>query len=310
MKYALICFAVVSAFYLSIRILAPNSDDAQSPSQIDAASIAQKENKSEKPGEDAALQTETKTPPETESGEVPLSEEFETKEEYFAHRVAELEKLEQTLSQQSLALETTILSAEMGLHEKSKSPPAPGLTPEEKELVRKLKAKIQAGDDQARSLFLASLNEDSSPAMYFIGGNLFAESGDNATAADFYMTALDTDIELSRSLKSRTNKNLGIILVKLGDSERSIPYLRQAIYLSNEPQAALLGLLGLSHFNTGNHAAAEYHYKQALALAPDKRDWHLGLAKTLLEQEKYQEAINHMNAMKLNPALGYDSPEN
>ncbi len=232
----------------------------------------------------------------------------ESPEERLARRTDELEQRKPQMSEQDYILETSILNAERSLLDSAPTTTKP-LTEEEVALIEDYKAKRKAGTPNPGDAILAALNESSSPAMYFVAGNLFAETGDLENAVDFYATALDSEHELPENLKRRTNKNLGIMLVKKGDFERSQAYLQEAIYLSEEPDTTLHGFLGLAELNSGNLAASEYHYKEAIKIDPTVPDWQVGLTKNLLAQKKYQEAIDQMNAMKANPALGYGQPQ-
>ncbi|MBK1878285.1 tetratricopeptide repeat protein [Pelagicoccus mobilis] len=298
MKLTLAIILAVFGVYLLAKLLT-----SPTPSSKASAPISAPSPQTEELAAPSEPKTESVQAPETEPPSA--MKETESKEQRLARRSRELEQLKQTLSKQDYILETAILNAERALHRKSKTPTPESFTQEEQFLLKQLTSAIQSGDSEAKSDFLAALSEHSSPGMYFVGGNFFAESGDIDTAIDFYLTALDTETELPPKLKSRTTKNLGIMLVKQGEHQRSVPYLKEALYLAKEPDPTLLGLIGLSELNTGNLASSEYHYKQAIGIAPDVRDWHVGLTKVLLDQEKYQEAIDHMNAMKANPALGY-----
>lgn len=228
--------------------------------------------------------------------------------EHYIRLYHELEQRKSEMSPRRFNLETTILNAKLSLAENPETTP-PSLTEAEKALIEDFKSKRKAGAPNPGDTILASLDESSSPAMYFIAGNLFSASGDIDNAIDFYATVLDTDQEISETLRRRTNNNLGIMLVKTGDFERSKPYLQNAIYLTKEPNTTLHGLLGLAEFKSGNLNASEYHYKKAISIDPDVYDWQAGLAKNLLNQDKYQEAIDLLKSMIENPSFEADSPK-
>ena len=149
---------------------------------------------------------------------------------------------------------------------------------------------MKTNKEAAYDLLLASLNESSSRAMYFMAGSTYGESGELDMAVDFYKTGIERAGGQDRNLDRRLNRNVGVMLVQQNKLEEAKQYLQQALYLSDKPDNTLHGLYGLAEVNTGNLAAAEYHYKQAIALKPEVRDWSLGLARALMEQEKFAEA--------------------
>jgi len=309
MKIALISIAAVSILYLAAKLVLP--EQRQNAPHVQAR-VAEQNAAAPSPISESKPESTLTEPPSATAQTIPntASTPSETKEQYFARRIAELQQSTGKVREQDRILEISLINAEMALYEKSKTQaPQTHLTPEEQAAIDAFRLQRKSDPAAARDSLLAALNEDSSPAMYYVGANCFAESGDIDTAIDFYMTALDLDDPLPASLTHKANRNLGIMLVKNGDHERSRHYLRTALYLADEPDTTTHGLLGLSELNSGNLPASEYHYKQAITLAPDILDWQVGLAKNLLDQEKYAEAIEHMNAMKANPALGYGKPK-
>ncbi len=302
MKIAIASICAVLLLYVAAQLFLHETDEASpiaAPPQEHAPEVTQskplpKPSVTEKAIEESDLNEAIQSP--------------ESPEERLARRTAELEQRKTEMSKQDYILETSILNAELSLLDSPPTTTKP-LTEEEEALIEDYKAKRKAGASNPGDAILAALNESSSPAMYFVAGNLFAETGDIEKAVDFYATALDSEHELPENLKRRTNRNLGIMLVKKGDFERSQPYLQKAIYLSEEPDTTLQGILGLAAMKSGNLIASEYHYKEAIKIDPNVLDWQVGLAKNLLEQKKYQEAIDQMNAMKANPALGYGQPQ-
>lgn len=262
---------------------------AQDDNAPDLASEHRLEDKASEPPPEAIApqRTEEADLPEADGSTAPL----ETAEERYEHRKAELARLkeEEAISQSEYIIRLTLLNSEIALNRKKENP-TPVLTEEERLILKRVNELIKTNKEAAHDLILASMTESSSRGMYFMAGNTYGESGETDMALDFYKTALDRKDGQNWNLDRRLNRNVGMMLVQQNKHEEAKQYLQQAIYLTNEPDDVLQGVYGLAEISTGNLAAAEYHYRQAVALNPEEYDWSLGLAKALLNQEKHEEA--------------------
>ena len=86
----------------------------------------------------------------------------------------------------------------------------PKLNEKERKIVKSvLGIKKEKGNEAALDFLLEEINDDSSAAIYFIIGNLYAESEQREKAIDFYGVALDKFPSFRRAAK-----NMGILQVQ------------------------------------------------------------------------------------------------
>lgn len=201
-------------------------------------------------------------------------------------------------------IDASILNAKLALIKEKEESEKSELTEEEKALIGRILKRIEANDPNAQAELYEYLGEDASPPLYFMAGNFLAQEGNLEGAIDFYLTGLESDKYMSENTKLRMTKNAGIMMVKSADYERAADYLQQAMYLSPEPDGTTLGLLALSQLNSGNLAASKHYYRQAIDAHPDVLDWHVGLAKALLDSGDYKEGIEVLEKIKTMPPKG------
>lgn len=88
----------------------------------------------------------------------------------------------------------------------------------------------------------------------------------------------------------KAHYNLGILYLKQNQYPNALIAISNAIELG-ETDGDCYGLLGLCHLMVGNFYSAETSYRQALMMDPNNDKWKIGLAKSLFDSEKYNEAI-------------------
>ncbi|MGJ8677724.1 MAG: tetratricopeptide repeat protein [Akkermansiaceae bacterium] len=137
-----------------------------------------------------------------------------------------------------------------------------------------------------------------SPAMVFVLGNLYYQSGRENDAEKSYKQALEKFPKFRRA-----HKNLAMLYASSQKYDLALPHLQQAIQLG-ESDDRTYGLLGFTYLQKENAVAAESAYRQALLLAPDEKDWKMGLAQAFLLQEKWKEAASYLGT------LIQENPEN
>ena len=142
-------------------------------------------------------------------------------------------------------------------------------------------------DPKVAAISLESqITPDSSAALHFILANLKFQVGETELAIANYEAALTKFPDFRRA-----RKNLGLLMVQLNEFAGGIEQLTRAIELG-ERDGRTYGLLGYCYLNVDNPLAAESAYRNAILQQPDSKDWQLGLARSLLQQEKYREAVS------------------
>lgn len=161
----------------------------------------------------------------------------------------------------------------------------PKLTEAEQEVFREILEVMKTDKDAALQMMLSNITAESSGALEFIAGSLYGERGDVDNAMKYFKLAID---KYPGFLRAR--KNLAIMLVQKAQFAEAIPHFVKAIDLGARDNTTF-GLLGLCYVNGSQYISAETAYREAILLNAEVKDWQLGLAKALLNQKKYQEAI-------------------
>ncbi|MBD5779353.1 tetratricopeptide repeat protein [Pelagicoccus sp. NFK12] len=159
---------------------------------------------------------------------------------------------------------------------------------------------IQPDKDKALRAILDALaaNPDATAAFDFIAANFYAEKGDLKNAIKYYDSATKKFSSFLRAVR-----NGAIMKVKEGKYEAALKDFTKAIELGAK-DTTTMGLLGLCYVNTGKYFSAETAYREAIVLDPTVKDWQVGLAKSLLQQRKYEEGIAVLEQILV------DDPEN
>lgn len=161
----------------------------------------------------------------------------------------------------------------------------PTVTREESTLLQS--ALKVAGTNMAgaiRMLSARGLNE-ASPALNFAIGNLQFQSGNLDDAATAYQAALQKLPKFRAAIM-----NLGRVLLMQERTQEAID-LYQRLVADGQADADILLLLGHALFIEHAPVSAESAYRQSLLLRPKQADAMLGLAKALVQQERYAEGL-------------------
>ena len=161
----------------------------------------------------------------------------------------------------------------------------PKLTETESEVFREILEVMKTDKDAALQMLKANVTPDSSGSLEFIIGSLYGEKGDNESAMEWFLLAIEKYPNFLRA-----QRNLAIMMVQSGEFEKAKKHFIKAIDLGSR-DSTTFGLLGLCYVNGGQFISAETAYREAIVLNADVKDWQLGLAKALLNQKKYQESI-------------------
>lgn len=161
----------------------------------------------------------------------------------------------------------------------------PQISAEEKEALRNLIDLIKASPKAAVQALEPQITKDSSAAFDFILANLYFQDGKLAKAEQYYGNAVVKHPDFRRAYK-----NLGLVQVQQGNFEKAIKTISKAMELG-EVDGRSYGLLGYGYLTQEKYYPAEAAYRQAILMQPETSDWKVGLARCLLETNRYADAI-------------------
>lgn len=122
-------------------------------------------------------------------------------------------------------------------------------------------------------------------ANYVVTGNQYAKDGLLREAAESYKKAL-----VSNSNNYTANRNLGMVLVKIGDYKNAIKYLEKSLgKYENDFDANFY--LGEAYRAIDNYAEAIFRYKRALQIKPNIARAEKPLAWSYFKIRYYSEAL-------------------
>ncbi|MEM9159675.1 MAG: tetratricopeptide repeat protein, partial [Verrucomicrobiota bacterium] len=164
----------------------------------------------------------------------------------------------------------------------------PRLKEEERDLFKELLHFTEELKDSQSALKLleTSITQESSAVLYYFAANLYTVEDNIPKAVECYLETLERHPTFAQAIK-----NVSVILAQSGYHREAIPFLSRAIELGvNDSQT--WGLLGFCQVNVNENTAAEKSYRNAIIYDSTVRDWKLGLARSLLASQKYNEAIS------------------
>lgn len=164
----------------------------------------------------------------------------------------------------------------------------PRVTLDERDEMEKVLELISADkmDEAAKRLDKGRSRDKAASAVFdFTLANIYFQQEKLKEAAAAYRIAVDKYPKFRRAWK-----NLGLIYIRQGQFEKSLPALTRVIELGGG-DAITYGLLGYAYSSVGNDLSAESAYRLAILLDPVTLDWKMGLARSLFKQERYAEAV-------------------
>jgi len=167
----------------------------------------------------------------------------------------------------------------------------PKVTQEELVVLRDLVELMKADSGAAAEQLEARINENSSPALIFVLGNLYFQDGKVEKAKTYYLEAVEKHPDFRRA-----HKNLGMLYLQDQNFAGAIKHLGRAVELGSY-DGRTSGLLGYSFLAEKDYLAAEECYRDAIQQEPDVGDWKLGLARVLIETKRYAEAVSILDKL-------------
>jgi tetratricopeptide (TPR) repeat protein len=167
----------------------------------------------------------------------------------------------------------------------------PRVTPEEVELLEKVRPLMADNLPKAESTLKKQLKPDSSAMLDFTLAGIQFQQDRMEDALRNYQSCVTKFPSFRRAWR-----NLGLIFARDGKFDDAIAAFTRMIELGGG-DAYSYGLLGFAYASKEDFQAAETAYRNALLLQPDNAEWRLGLTRAVFRQEKYQDAATLLNAM-------------
>jgi tetratricopeptide (TPR) repeat protein len=163
----------------------------------------------------------------------------------------------------------------------------PSVTQREGEKMLKILDLISSDkmDEAARQL-QKDTREASSAVFDFTLANIHFQQEKLEQAAAGYEKAVAKYPKFRRAWR-----NLGLIHVRSGEFTKAIRTLTRVLELGGS-DALTYAQLGYAYLMVENNLCAESAYRMAVLLDPETMDWKVGLATSVLKQERYAEAVS------------------
>ncbi len=162
----------------------------------------------------------------------------------------------------------------------------PDILEDEVELLREVIELMKTDRAAAAKRLAKDIGPDSSAAIDFVLANLYFQNEALDDAAKYYRSAIEKFPDYRRA-----HKNLGLLLVQQGDFAAALAHISSAVELGDR-DGRNYGLMGYAYINQENYLAAEQAYRNAILQDPKTKDWQVGLARCLLQMERYKEAVS------------------
>jgi tetratricopeptide (TPR) repeat protein len=167
----------------------------------------------------------------------------------------------------------------------------PRVTPEEVEILEEIRPLMASDLPAAAKKLSKEMEPDCSAILDFTLGGIYFQQGDGATALQHTRRAVEKYPNFRRAWR-----NLGLISFQSGDHDEAIRAFTRMIELGGQDGYAF-GLLGAAYAAKGDFQPAEGAYRNALLLQPERTEWRLGLTRSVLRQEKFEDAANLLDAL-------------
>ena len=172
----------------------------------------------------------------------------------------------------------------------------PPISNDEKVVLRAVMDAIKSNPRAAIQQLEPQIKAKTSAAFDFILANLYFQEGDLKNAEKYYNKATRKFPNFRRAYK-----NLGLVQVQAGNYKAAVKTISKAMELG-EVDGRSYGLLGYGYLTQELYYPAEAAYRQAILMNPETLDWKLGLARCLMETQRYEDAIALFDTLiKLNP---------
>ncbi|CAA7077239.1 tetratricopeptide repeat protein [Lentimonas sp. CC4] len=161
----------------------------------------------------------------------------------------------------------------------------PPISNDEKLVLRAVMDAIKSNPRTAIQQLEPQIKAKTSAAFDFILANLYFQEGDLRNAEKNYNKAIRKFPNFRRAYK-----NLGLVQVQAGKYKVAVKTISKSMELG-DVDGRSYGLLGYGYLTQELYYPAETAYRQAILMNPETLDWKLGLARCLMETQRYEDAI-------------------
>ncbi len=180
---------------------------------------------------------------------------------------------------------STAWSDAHGHHDRLDPRNEPVVSRREAALLEEVGSLVQSDRPTAMDKLVQAIDEESSAAMDFALGVFLTQEGRLAEAESAYVRATDKFAGFRRAWV-----NLGRVRLLRERPDEAADALREAVGIDGDDPDAWK-LLGYAYLLEDRLAASESAYRTALVFAPDDPEIELGLAKVLLNTDRFREAL-------------------
>jgi tetratricopeptide (TPR) repeat protein len=161
----------------------------------------------------------------------------------------------------------------------------PSIGTEDRAVLEQVYPLLGSDPAKAQELLLAARTPESSAVFDFVLGNLAFQDDRLEEAERHYRDAVTRFPSFQRAWR-----NLGLIQARDQRYDEAIGSFTTMIELGGG-DAISLGLLATAYLSRRDYLAAETAFRQALLLEPENASWRIGLARSVVKQEKFEEAV-------------------
>lgn len=126
---------------------------------------------------------------------------------------------------------------------------------------------------------------DSNASFDMILANMYYQDGQLQQAVQSYENAIKKHKDFLRA-----HENIGFLYFQLGNLDKTLVHFTQAVKLGAVDKN-IYAILAYLFFEKEQYIAAETSYRSALIYEVENEDWEYGLARSILHQRKFQDAV-------------------
>lgn len=145
--------------------------------------------------------------------------------------------------------------------------------------------------DEAAGLLTGLRGDKANPIFDYLLGNIYFQRDQLGPAAEAFEAAVAKKSNYRRALL-----NLGLTYARQKKVGKCIKPLTKVIELGGGNDLCY-GLLGYAYASKDDFLAAESAYRMAVLMDPNRVDYKVGLADSLLKQQRYEDTISMTNLL-------------